>query len=132
MIEAGILWLYWLISGYGLRAWRALAALAVVAVLAGVGFACWGFAAPDQPAIRPVAVDARGTPIYARELVRRPAGLDELPTAIRFSAQAATALLPGPDQSLTAVGEWLQIVVRLIGPVLLGLAALSIRGRVKR
>ncbi len=130
--EYAVLWLYWLMSGYGLRAWRALASLVVVVLLASVIFAFWGFAPPDQPSIRPVAVDARGDPIYARQRVERPAGLDELSTAIRFSAQGATALLRGPDRPLTALGEWLHMALRLVGPVLLGLAVLSIRGRIKR
>ena len=43
--ERLVIWLYWLLSGYGLRAWRALAALAVVVVLAGVVLAFWGFPA---------------------------------------------------------------------------------------
>jgi len=104
--ERAVLRLYWLTSGYGLRAWRALATLAIVVLLAGGVFALWGF---DPPA-----------------------GLDALPDAIRFSAQAATALLRGPDRPLTPLGEWLHLGVRLVGPVLLGLAVLSIRGRVKR
>jgi hypothetical protein len=91
------------------------------------------FAEPDQPSIRPVDVTAEGVPIYERQAVERPAGLDELPTAIRFSAQSVTALLRGPEvPSLSAVGEWLHIALRLLGPVLLGLAVLSVRGRVKR
>ena len=32
--ERAILWLYWLISGYGLRPLRSLAALAILAALA--------------------------------------------------------------------------------------------------
>ena len=131
--EYVILTLYWLVSGYGLRAWRALTSLAVVVVVASVIFAFWGFAAPDQPAFRPVDVDAQGALVYEPQQDDRPAGVDELPTALRFSAQATTALLRGPDsRALTAVGEWLQIALRLAGPVLLGLAVLSVRGRVKR
>jgi uncharacterized protein YjbI with pentapeptide repeats len=130
--EHAVLWLYWLVCGYGLRAWRALATLAIVVLLAGGAFAFWGFAAPSQPAVRPVAVDARGAPIYVAQPVERPAGLDELATGVRFSAQTATALLRGPDRQLTALGEWLHLALRLTGPVLLGLAVLSIRGRVKR
>ena len=39
----------------------------------------------------------------------------------------------GPDQpKLTPLGDVVQIGVRIIVPVLLGLAALSVRGRVKR
>jgi uncharacterized protein YjbI with pentapeptide repeats len=102
--EGAILWLYWLVSGYGLRAWRALTSLGAVVLVASVIFAFWGFAEPDP-----------------------------FPTALRYSAQATTALLRGPsERPLTEVGEWLQIVLRLIGPVLLGLAVLSVRGRVKR
>ena len=44
--EHAVLWLYWLTSGYGLRAWRAMAALAVVIGLAGVGFSRVGFHHP--------------------------------------------------------------------------------------
>jgi uncharacterized protein YjbI with pentapeptide repeats len=132
-IEYAILWLYWAVSGYGLRAWRALATLAAVVLLAGGIFAFWGFDPPPEPAFRIVDVDAAGAPIYERQPSRqRPAGLDELPGAVRFSAQAATALLRGPDRPLTGLGEWLHMALRLVGPVLLGLAVLSIRGRVKR
>ena len=34
---------YWLVSGYGLRAWRSLAALAVVMAALAAAFHCWGF-----------------------------------------------------------------------------------------
>lgn len=91
-VERLVLWFYWLLSGYGLRAWRALTALALLVFLAGIGFASWGF---------PNTV--------------------ELSDAIRFSARSATALLRGPDRALTPSGEWLEIGLRLAGPVLLGL-----------
>jgi uncharacterized protein YjbI with pentapeptide repeats len=105
--EWAILTLYWLVSGYGLRAWRALASLAVLALVASVIFAFWGF--PEA------------------------AGWRDLRPALIHSAQATTALLRGPDpRRLTEVGEWTQIALRLIGPLLLGLAVLSVRGRVKR
>jgi hypothetical protein len=132
--EWAILTLYWLVSGYGLRAWRALASLAAVVVVASVIFAFWGFAAPDQPAFRPVDVDSEGALVYEPQpQVDRPTGREELPTALLFSTQAITALLRGPDpRALTTVGEWLSIALRLVGPVLFGLAVLSVRGRVKR
>jgi uncharacterized protein YjbI with pentapeptide repeats len=130
--EYAILTVYWLVSGYGLRAWRALASLVVVIMLAGLGFAFWGFAAPEGPSIRPVRVDARGAPIYAQQPVTRPTGLEKLPEAIWFSTESATSLLRGPDQPLTLPGRALHMAVRLLGPILLGLAVLSIRGRVKR
>jgi uncharacterized protein YjbI with pentapeptide repeats len=129
--ELAILTGYWLVSGHALRAWRALASLLVLIVLAAVGVALWGFAAPQQP-LRPARVDSAGTIVYAQPQVERPSGIDELPEAIRFSAESATALLRGPDRLLTLPGWTLHMTLRLLGPVLLGLAVLSIRGRVKR
>jgi hypothetical protein len=52
--------------------------------------------------------------------------------ALAFSAESATSLLRGPDRALTPLGEWTQVAVRLLGPVLFGLAVLSLRGRIKR
>jgi hypothetical protein len=45
-VEYVILSVYWLVAGYGLRAWRALAALAVIIGLVGVGFSRFGFQHP--------------------------------------------------------------------------------------
>jgi uncharacterized protein YjbI with pentapeptide repeats len=128
--ERLVLWLYWLLSGYGLRAWRALAALAVVVVLAGIILAFWGFPSA-APSFRPAAVDRGGALVYKQEPADPP-GLGRLPEAVRFSARSATALLRGPDRPLTPLGEWLEIGLRFTGPVLLGLALLSVRGRVRR
>jgi hypothetical protein len=129
--ERLVLWMYWLLSGYGLRAWRALTALAVAVVLAGVVLAFWGF--PDAaPSFRPTAVDRGGALVYQQQPADPPPGIGQLPDAIRFSARSATALLRGPDRPLTPLGEWLDIALRFVGPVLLGLAVLSVRGRVRR
>ena len=129
--ERLVLWGYWLLSGYALRAWRALAALAVVVVLAGIVLAFWGF--PNSaPSFRPAAVDSGGALVYEQQPIDPPAGLQRLPDAVRFSARSATALLRGPDRPLTPLGEWVEIGLRFAGPVLLGLAVLSVRGRVRR
>jgi hypothetical protein len=119
--ERLVLWVYWLLSGYALRAWRALAALVVVVVLAGVVLAFWGFPSA-APSFRPAAVDRGGALVYQQQAADPPPGLARLPDAIRFSARSATALLRGPDRALTPLGEWLEIGLRFMGPVLLGLA----------
>jgi hypothetical protein len=126
-----VLWMYWLLSGYGLRAWRALAALGVVVVLAGIILAFWGFPGAP-PSFGPTAVDPSGALLYQQQPVDSPPGIGRLPDTIRFSARSATALLRGPDRALTPLGEWLEIGLRFTGPVLLGLAVLSVRGRVRR
>jgi Pentapeptide repeats (9 copies) len=100
--ERLILTLYWLLSGYALRASRALLALLVLVALFSVAFYFVGF----EP---------------------RPSGAE----AVIHSVGAA--LLRNNDtDTLTRTGEALQIGIRLLGPVCLGLALLSIRGRVKR
>jgi hypothetical protein len=64
-IEYAVLWLYRAVSGYGLRAWRALATLAAMILVAGGIFAFWGFNPHTEPAFRIVDVDDRGAPVYA-------------------------------------------------------------------
>ncbi|RJL35895.1 hypothetical protein D5H75_03755 [Bailinhaonella thermotolerans] len=104
--ERLLLWLYWLVSGYGLRAWRALAAmLAVVAALA-LGMAHAGFP-------RPVPY------------------LDALLHSLRamVAVDVKTANVP---ETVTHWGQVLQVMLRVSGPLFVGLAALAIRNRVKR
>jgi hypothetical protein len=36
------------------------------------------------------------------------------------------------DRALTLPGRWAQMILRIVGPVLFGLAVLSLRGRVRR
>ena len=106
-IEYAVLWLYWLTSGYGLRAWRALAALAVVIGLVGVGFSRVGFHHPHPSQM--------ASWLYALQAT--------------VSLEGKARQLSG---QLTLPGELLRVGLRFTGPVLLALAVLSIRGRVKR
>jgi len=99
------LWLYWLISGYGLRGLRALASLAVVVLGLAMLLHLVGYATHPSPA------SVWGSLLYA----------------------ASSTLWIGDDQvRLTGWGKLLRIALRLAGPVLLGLALLSMRNRVKR
>jgi hypothetical protein len=52
--------------------------------------------------------------------------------ALTFSAKSTTSLFRPPDEPLTTAGEWLNMALRLLGPLFFGLALLSLRGRVKR
>jgi hypothetical protein len=104
--ERIVLWLYWLVSGYGLRASRALAALLITVAVFSLGFWWFGFAPrPDYP------------------------------RALLFSVESTSSLFRVPDTpglDLTYGGEALQVALRLLGPLFFGLALLSLRGRVKR
>jgi hypothetical protein len=101
--ERATIWLYWLVAGYGLRASRALIALAATIAVLAVGLDLWGFR-PDKP--------------YGRALL--------------FAVESSVSLLRAPTAALTASGEVIQIVLRLAGPLLFGLALVSLRGRIKR
>lgn len=124
--ERLLLGLYWLMAGYGLRASRALAALALVVVAAALVFAGPGFARSVTPRCTVVAATPGGGAVYRCEPAPRPSYAGQLPTALVLSAESATSLLRGPDRALTSLGEWTQVAV------LFGLAVLSLHGRVKR
>ena len=100
--ERAIISLYWLVSGYGLRASRALIALVVTVLL----FTC----------------------LFSIAGIRDGNFWDDLV----FSLQSTTNLLRGPAEDIPIEGELLEIGLRLLGPLFFGLALLSLRGRVKR
>ncbi len=104
-LERALLAAYWGVSGYGLRAWRALAALALVLTAATAGFRLGG--------IRP-----------------SPGWRD----AALYTLHTSTSLLQGQTAAvvLTRWGQLIEIAVRLLTPLLAGLALLAVRGRVKR
>ena len=104
--ERVTLWLYWLVSGYGLRSLRALAALLITIIVFAFLFRWSGF----TPEIG-----------FTHSLL--------------FSAESTSNLFRTPEApgtSLTQTGEALQIALRLLGPLFFGLALLSLRGRIRR
>jgi uncharacterized protein YjbI with pentapeptide repeats len=105
LVARSVLFAYWLVSGYGLRAWRSLTALAVVTALFALAFERWGFLTPLEP--------------------------DSYWTSLLFAFRS-TISLADAQVKLTAWGSFFQALLRLTGPVLLGLTLLALRGRVKR
>ena len=98
---------YWLVSGYGLRATRALAGLAILVLSTALALQYIGF--QGNVSSYPYCV------LYAAgSVVSLSVASDHLPTVT------------------TASGDTLRILLRIGGPILLGLAALALRGRVKR
>ncbi|GIF96347.1 pentapeptide repeat-containing protein [Catellatospora citrea] len=98
-----LLCLYWLLSGYGQRAWRAFVTLGLVVAAASAALARWGF--------------------------QTPTGYGD---SLRYTLRAASTLLRGSDVALTPTGDWIELVLRLIAPLLLALGLLAIRERVRR
>jgi uncharacterized protein YjbI with pentapeptide repeats len=105
LAERSILWLYWLLSGYGLRASRALLALGFAIVFSAILLASWGF----QPRVS-----------YGRALL--------------FAIDSSISLLhpAAAPRGQTMAGQIVEIVLRLVGPLLFGLALIALRGRVRR
>jgi len=135
--ERVVLWLYWLVAGYGLRASRALGWLLGVLAAATVLLAAAGF--PPPPLTAPLTATVTGIPAQQHiQLVpaQPPAMTAARPLAARLGTAALVAVegavFRTSDQALTYKGRLVQTMLRLVGPVMLGLGLLSIRGRVKR
>ena len=103
----------------------------MIAVAATI-FASIGFKAPDSPRFIPIQVSKSGGLLYEEQDLRQPSFREQLPGAFGYAAEVSTSLLRGPDRPVTVVGEWTRAVLRFLGPSLLALALISLRGRVKR
>ena len=131
LAERMILSAYWLVSGYGLRATRALAVLLAVLVVCTPALYLYGFEERDEPFARPAEVQAS-------ERLRWPPPADELwdgltsADAWAYSLGTATSVIGAPESQLTSGGRFLRITLRVLGPLLIALAILAIRARVKR
>jgi hypothetical protein len=107
LAERLILAAYWAVSGYGLRATRSFVALALLVAGSAVVLQHAGFPGP--------------TPAYLDSLLYAAGSVLSLSLTIGH--------LPAV---LTHWGDVIRMLLRIAGPVLLGLAALALRGRVKR
>ena len=135
--ERWLLQLYWILSGYGLRASRALAWLAL-AMMATI-LLMMGFGLPQSsPKMEAVSTTSpnkgRVTFEIDKESPKNPTG-DHF-TGERFDKALSVTLnsvvFRSSGEELTTAGGYIEMASRLSEPVLLGLAALAIRGRVKR
>jgi len=100
---------YWLVSGYGLRPLRSGAWLGAVVLMAIAVFSSWGLE------------DMEGS-----------SSLLKFHDAVQFSLGALVSMSTVENTDLTRVGKWVRIALRFLGPLLLGLTVLAVRGRVKR
>ncbi len=108
--EWSILAAYRAMSGYGLRAWRAVAWFVALVVIGS-----WLYSTTN-PGFQPYA--ARNPLNFAATL--------------QFSLESMLGLLRSPGDQLGVAGRWLQIAQRIVGPIFITLAGLAIRERVAR
>ena len=137
-----VLGAYWLVSGYGQRAVRALVGLAALVTVLTVLLLGWGLPADSPPQLATGRLSA--TQAGAPQAVTLQ--MSDIPIALPPSAQRWTAaraekafqlalgsvVFRDAAQKLTTTGTWTTMVGRFLGPVLLALAVLAIRARVKR
>jgi hypothetical protein len=131
--EKLILTLYWALSGYGLRGARALWALVISLAFSTVAFATFGFGPSQTIRYLPLPLARPGLAQAYQQMAitgPRPGWL----SALFFSLHSSTSLLSGstPAPPLTALGEAVQITLKLLGPLFIGLAILAVRNRIKR
>ncbi|MEU9338666.1 pentapeptide repeat-containing protein [Streptomyces sp. NPDC048290] len=135
--ERSLLHGYWLLSGYGLRASRALGWLAVSAFLTIL--LLMGFGIP-QHAPRE---EATGTAPPTGGTVRLEISRQDPPnpTGARFTgerferalnATLNSVVFRSSGQELTTAGGYIEMASRVVEPVLLGLAILAMRNRIRR
>ncbi|MEU3650047.1 pentapeptide repeat-containing protein [Lentzea sp. NPDC034063] len=141
--ERWLLTVYWLVSGYGQRAGRAFTVLAVLLVTLTALLLTFGLpaSAPAQQLsglVQPVSGSTNSAQITleARNPSVQLPPLRDRWTLLRL--ERATRLATGSvvfrdtDQQLTEAGRWTVNLGRALGPLLLALALLAIRARVKR
>ncbi|NNN31869.1 pentapeptide repeat-containing protein [Streptomyces sp. S3(2020)] len=135
--ERGLLSAYWALSGYGLRASRALAWLGFAMLLTITLLMAFGLAqdTPKQTATGTVpAGGGKATFQIDKDDPQNPTG-NRL-TGERFEKSLNVTLnsvvFRSSGQDLTTAGTYIEMTSRLTEPILLGLAVLAVRNRVKR
>lgn len=135
--ERGLLHAYWFLSGYGLRAsraagWLIVAMTTTVLLLMGLGLPQ---NAPNQEASGAVpAGGGRVSFIIDKDDPQNPT--HDRFTGKRFdkalNVTLNSVIFRSSGQDLTTAGTYIEMGSRLLEPVLLALAVLAIRGRIKR
>ncbi|MEW2458820.1 pentapeptide repeat-containing protein [Streptomyces albus] len=135
--ERGLLHAYWMLSGYGLRALRALGWLAAAMLVTLVLLTGFGLAKEDPKQ------EATGTvpPGGGRITFEIAKGDPRNPTGNRFTGERFekalnvtlnSVVFRSSGQDLTTAGTYIEMTSRLVEPALLALAVLAVRGRIKR
>ncbi|MER5798599.1 pentapeptide repeat-containing protein [Streptomyces mirabilis] len=135
--ERGLLHAYWGLSGYGLRAVRALGWLAAAMLITVV--LLMGFGIPqDSPKQEATGTVPPGGGKVTFEIEkddpRNPTGNrftdDRFEKALNVTLNSVVFRASGQD--LTTAGTYIEMTSRLLEPSLLALAVLAVRGRIKR
>ncbi|KUN46106.1 hypothetical protein AQJ43_37975 [Streptomyces avermitilis] len=138
--ERALLTAYWALSGYGLRAIRTLAWLVAAMAATIAVMVLWGLPADDPKPTTTGRQVAVGQEVLLTTDVPAPVNpsgpLTERVTTERLEKGLRvvinSVIFRSSGQDLTATGTYTEMTSRLAEPVLLGLAVLAVRSRVKR
>lgn len=136
--ERVLLTLYWALSGYGLRASRALAWLLGAIIATVLIMMLWGIPENDPQAVTTGQLTGQNislatenpTPVNPSGPLRTRVTSQRWEKSLRIVVNSVVFRSSG--QYLTTTGTYTEMASRLTEPLLLGLAVLAVRGRVKR
>ncbi|MFB6823692.1 pentapeptide repeat-containing protein [Streptomyces virginiae] len=135
--ERHLLWVYWALSGYGLRASRALGWLAGAMLTTILLLMAFGLPASSLKQEATGTVPAGGgkvTFVIDKQDPKNP--VKDRFTTKRFDKAVSVTLnsvvFRSSGQDLTTAGTYIEMTSRILEPALLALAVLAIRGRIKR
>ncbi|QPP07551.1 pentapeptide repeat-containing protein [Streptomyces bathyalis] len=136
--ERLLLHLYWALSGYGLRATRALTWLTLAMGATLVALMGWGLPKHEpKPTITGEVTHSRARlisetpdPMNSNEPLLQRFTTNRFEKSLRVVINSVVFRSSG--QNLTTIGTYVEMTSRFAVPTLLGLSALAIRSRVKR
>ncbi|MFF9799524.1 pentapeptide repeat-containing protein [Streptomyces rochei] len=136
--ERRLLTAYWAISGYGLRAMRALSWLTLAAVTTLFSLMLWGIPSDDPKPVSSGSVTGDSVrlvtdspdPVNPSGPLHSRLSTDRFEKGLRVVINSV--IFRSSGQNLTTAGTYIEMASRLSEPVLLGLAVLAVRSRVKR
>ncbi|MEU8034394.1 pentapeptide repeat-containing protein, partial [Streptomyces sp. NPDC049099] len=136
--ERALLTLYWAVSGYGLRASRALAWLVGAMAATTLIMMLWGIPKDHPQSVTTGHLTGQNVSLTTDDPAPvNPSG----PLRSRLTSQrwerslrivVNSVFFRSSGQNLTAAGTYTEMASRLTEPALLGLAVLAVRGRVRR
>ncbi|AVH54700.1 MULTISPECIES: pentapeptide repeat-containing protein [Streptomyces] len=136
--ERALLVAYWALSGYGLRATRAAVWLLLAMTSTLLAMMLWGLPADSwkPETVGSVTGQQVRLPTQKPDPANPTDAIHERLSTKRFEKSLRvvvnSVIFRSSDQDLTTAGTYTEMASRLTEPVLLGLAALAIRGRIKR
>ncbi|MDX3458803.1 pentapeptide repeat-containing protein [Streptomyces sp. ME02-8801-2C] len=135
--ERGLLWGYWLLSGYGQRSSRAMIWLLTAMATTLLALMLWGLPNRDpEPATTgtlshgKVTLNTTSPDPHLSGTWHQRLTADRAEKATRVVVNSVVFRSSG--QNLTTAGTYIEMASRLLEPTLLALAVLAVRSRIKR